>query len=451
MQVAIGATLPLMSSFGTHNSPIASARVIASSLALATILTGCASHHITSSPSGAEVYMFPRSGEQPEPWQLGKPYLHIQIKSPKTPFAYTGGPFAHWYQVRKEGYLDSDLVYLPDAFPSFSSKSHHFTLQPAEPVTRATTEKADLKVRDRASAVNAIRRALSLSSGSRKPRNLRFDIDGFYYATHIHSRSQWVASSGLTIVTRDYTMPLTIRYKAVCGLKHSEFPGGDGRTVQKVEVFQRGPRTRILDLSNKATGSTTPHHVIAQPIVLFFPPGHNADKENFAAAMNYLCPGLSAQEMTVLEDYYLHAGEEDKNTPLSEDQVRGLCTVLQPYVSSRTDLYVAPDIPDDRLTSLRNSCELGHDEKIIAGVHGSGGLVFTTKEIRFQDLPYKGPLHRWPYIAFVSADVDIREFGKFISIGGGLHFKGDAKRRSTVLKLLVEAQDYLRKHVNTPE
>lgn len=45
-----------------------------------------------------------------------------------TPYTFGGGPFPTWYQVRKEGYADSDTVFLEGR--ELSGKlSHHFVLK----------------------------------------------------------------------------------------------------------------------------------------------------------------------------------------------------------------------------------------------------------------------------------------------------------------------------------
>ena len=104
------------------------------------ILVGCGSHVITSSPPGATIYTYQASGRLPIP--VGYPHWHRRGKPTPdqmrnamgssrpvlTPHTFGGGPFDHWYQVRKEGYLDSEIVFL-ESRESGGTLSHHFILE----------------------------------------------------------------------------------------------------------------------------------------------------------------------------------------------------------------------------------------------------------------------------------------------------------------------------------
>jgi hypothetical protein len=103
---------------------------------LVLLLIGCGAHQITSSPPGAAIYTYQASGMIPvvyTKWHRpGKPtpeQMNMATKSSRpivTPHTFKGGPFDHWYQVRKEGYYDSDIVFLKE---SEGTLSHHFTLK----------------------------------------------------------------------------------------------------------------------------------------------------------------------------------------------------------------------------------------------------------------------------------------------------------------------------------
>jgi hypothetical protein len=93
---------------------------------------GCGSHEITSSPPGAYIYTY-SLGPPPHLFNY-KPSRQDMRKALSffkpivTPHTFGGGPFSTWYQVRKEGYVDSDIVLLEGK--EFSGKlSHHFVLK----------------------------------------------------------------------------------------------------------------------------------------------------------------------------------------------------------------------------------------------------------------------------------------------------------------------------------
>ena len=106
-------------------------------------LMGCGidgAHEITSEPPGATIYSYQASGRKP--WLPGFPhwyktnkptpeqmrYAHRSSRPILTPHTFTGGPFSHWYQVRKEGYVDSEIVFL-ESRESTGTLSHHFVLE----------------------------------------------------------------------------------------------------------------------------------------------------------------------------------------------------------------------------------------------------------------------------------------------------------------------------------
>lgn len=93
-------------------------------LALGLLLTtaSCGAHRITSSPSGASVYVLPR-GEDAKP----NPEDMIPIEK-KTPYVLRA-PSEHWYQVQKANYADSEIVYLPSRVWG-EEETHHFVLKP---------------------------------------------------------------------------------------------------------------------------------------------------------------------------------------------------------------------------------------------------------------------------------------------------------------------------------
>ena len=98
-------------------------------------LMGCGVHEITSSPPGATVHVYQAGGMHPVrgPWSVDNkptPEQMVQLMEKShpvvTPYTCKGGPFDRWYQVRKEGYLDSDIIFLEEAKGTLS---HHFTLE----------------------------------------------------------------------------------------------------------------------------------------------------------------------------------------------------------------------------------------------------------------------------------------------------------------------------------
>ena len=107
--------------------------IIATVLVL--LLMGCSSHQITSSPPNATIYLYQAAGRHPVygPWSVdNKPTPEQMRKAMEsshpivTPHTFGGGPFDHWYQVRKEGYLNSDIVLLKE---SDGTLSHNFILE----------------------------------------------------------------------------------------------------------------------------------------------------------------------------------------------------------------------------------------------------------------------------------------------------------------------------------
>ena len=108
--------------------------IIMTSLVL--LLMGCGAHQITSSPPGATIYQYQASGMVPviytHWYKHNKPTteeMNMAKKSSRpivTPHTFGDGPFDHWYQVRKEGYFDSDIVLLKE---SSGTLLHHFTLK----------------------------------------------------------------------------------------------------------------------------------------------------------------------------------------------------------------------------------------------------------------------------------------------------------------------------------
>lgn len=109
-------------------------------MAFVLILAGCGSHEITSSPPGATIYTYQASGRNPivpgfPHWHKGGKPTPDQMRKAMassrpivTPHTFGGGPFDHWYQVRKEGYLDSEIVFL-ESRESGGTLSHHFVLE----------------------------------------------------------------------------------------------------------------------------------------------------------------------------------------------------------------------------------------------------------------------------------------------------------------------------------
>ena len=106
---------------------------------LALITASCGAHRITSTPSGASVRVF-SGAEDAKP----KPEEMYQEKDRTTPFTFGGGPAGIWYQVIKENYTDSEVIYLASNVWS-GVKSHHFILKPlihAQAVSPAPAKKS---------------------------------------------------------------------------------------------------------------------------------------------------------------------------------------------------------------------------------------------------------------------------------------------------------------------
>ena len=101
---------------------------------LVLLLMGCGSHEITSTPPGANIYVY-SSGPPPhlfdyKPSRRDMRQALSMFKPIVTPHTFGGGPFDNWYQVRKEGYVDSDIVFLESRVWS-GKLSHHFVLKNA--------------------------------------------------------------------------------------------------------------------------------------------------------------------------------------------------------------------------------------------------------------------------------------------------------------------------------
>ncbi|MBN2269324.1 MAG: hypothetical protein JXN61_01845 [Sedimentisphaerales bacterium] len=109
--------------------------IVMSTATLALLLAGCAAHEITSSPPGATIYIYKAAGMHPiyGEWSLDeKPapeqmlYVMEESYPTVTPHTFKGNIFGRWYQVRKEGYFDSDIVFLEKPKGTLS---HHFVLK----------------------------------------------------------------------------------------------------------------------------------------------------------------------------------------------------------------------------------------------------------------------------------------------------------------------------------
>lgn len=110
-------------------------RLVLFSLGLASC--GGAMHQITSTPPGAQVFL--REGgiyDKPNPDAL-------TTTRQTTPFQVKGTLPNRWYQVRMDGYQDSEVVFLQHGTWQ-GPQTHHFTLRPlpasARPSTRAPLE-----------------------------------------------------------------------------------------------------------------------------------------------------------------------------------------------------------------------------------------------------------------------------------------------------------------------
>lgn len=119
------------SAVGKRKHPIARTAIVL----LALITTSCGAHRITSSPSGASVYgLYGSDDAKPKPEELRQ-----FIKTKTTPFTFPSGPSGHWYQVRKENYADSEIIFLPTNTWS-GVKSHHFDMEPLPHAHSESTE-----------------------------------------------------------------------------------------------------------------------------------------------------------------------------------------------------------------------------------------------------------------------------------------------------------------------
>ena len=99
---------------------------------------GCGIHRITSSPPGATVYINNDSlKKKPSAEEMFIAPTGLLLPKAKTPYELKGGPFDHWYQVRKPGFYDSDIVFLEGkVLTGFAS--HHFNLKPIAAKKKAT-------------------------------------------------------------------------------------------------------------------------------------------------------------------------------------------------------------------------------------------------------------------------------------------------------------------------
>lgn len=97
----------------------------------AMLTVGCGTHNISSTPSGAHVYAVADSRVKvhgvTDSAGVLKPENDLMIDlHEQTPFVQKGGVSKTWYQVRKEGYRDSEII--PLEFPGNEALSYHFDL-----------------------------------------------------------------------------------------------------------------------------------------------------------------------------------------------------------------------------------------------------------------------------------------------------------------------------------
>lgn len=90
---------------------------------IALITASCGAHRITSSPSGASVFLISR-GEDAKP----KPEDMLPTNR-KTPYVLRAAS-EHWYQVQKDNYSESEIIFLPSNVWGGDVKSHHFVMKP---------------------------------------------------------------------------------------------------------------------------------------------------------------------------------------------------------------------------------------------------------------------------------------------------------------------------------